>query len=242
MASPQLEQGYTRIANELLDALCKLKVSQNKFRIILFIIRNTYGYQRKEAPMSLSYIGTALNIKRHHVMDDLAELEEAKIITIQKHSGITPQVISLNKNYNEWVLPKQVTVPQTGNTTVPQTGNTTVTCTGNQIKKTLKKTLKKDILLIPSFFDDLWQAYPNKKGRNKISKKAYKEIEEAGEARMVKAIENLKEYMAKNTWYHPMYGSTFFNGGWHDYDNNNETTELDTQHAKECENEEESYQ
>jgi phage replication O-like protein O len=242
MASPQLENGYTKISNELLDAICKLNLSGNEFKILFFIIRQTYGYNHKEHELALSFISKAVNILPPHVSRALKKMSDLNVITIQAAHGIKPQIISLQKDYSKWVLPKTVTVTKNGNSSITKNGNSSITKNGNQRKKESKERINKDILLIPSFFDDLWQAYPNKKGRNKISKKAYKEIEEAGEARMVKAIENLKEYMAKNTWYHPMYGSTFFNGGWHDYDIENETAELDTQPAKECENEEESYQ
>ena len=44
MASPQLEDGFTRVANELLEALAKLKLCAYETKVLIFIIRKTYGW------------------------------------------------------------------------------------------------------------------------------------------------------------------------------------------------------
>ena len=50
----QLENGYTRIANTLLEYFSKAHIKSGiAFRIILWVIRNSYGYNRKET----EYIG-----------------------------------------------------------------------------------------------------------------------------------------------------------------------------------------
>ena len=47
MASPQIEDGYTKIANELLEAISKVNLSSYEFRVIMAIIRKTYGFNKK---------------------------------------------------------------------------------------------------------------------------------------------------------------------------------------------------
>ena len=47
MANPQLEDGYTEIANEILEALMRLHLSPNQWQVILCIIRKTYGFKKK---------------------------------------------------------------------------------------------------------------------------------------------------------------------------------------------------
>ncbi len=46
--SPQLEDGYTRIANELLEAIASAPMTLGQIRICLFLVRNTYGFGGKK--------------------------------------------------------------------------------------------------------------------------------------------------------------------------------------------------
>lgn len=47
MANPQIENGYTRIANELLEALLLANLSKRQLLVALAVIRQTYGFNRK---------------------------------------------------------------------------------------------------------------------------------------------------------------------------------------------------
>ena len=118
MASPQLENGYTRISNELLDAICKLNLSGNEFKILFFIIRQTYGYNHKEHELALSFISKGVNVLPPHVSRALKKMSDLNVITIQAAHGIKPQIISLQKDYTKWVLPKTVTVTKNGNSSI----------------------------------------------------------------------------------------------------------------------------
>lgn len=243
------QNNFTQIPNEMIEALYSLKISSRKFRILLFIIRQTLGYGHNEHKMSLGYIGKALDMRRHHVLKDLADLANDNIIKIQKNSGITPQIITLNKNCDEWVLPKQVTVTQIGNcysneeqsvtqtsnTTVTQIGNTTVTQMGNKINKESNKESNKDkkiknTLHIPDFFPLLLSTYPNKMNRDGVTADAFEEIEQAGKGTLLKAITNYKRYIEENKdWYHPMNAASFFNGRWKDFVEDDKTEDDKTE-------------
>ena len=69
------------------------------------------------------------------------------------------------------------------------------------------------------FFDRAWELFPNKKGKSAVSKKAMRELAEAGETVVIAAIENYKaEIQRKGTEEkYILHGSTFFNGRWRDY-------------------------
>lgn len=67
------------------------------------------------------------------------------------------------------------------------------------------------------FFENLWKNYPNKKGKNKVSKKALKEINLVGEEKMLKAIERYKKSIVGTDEKYIKHGSTFFNGDYVDY-------------------------
>ena len=153
MANPQLENGYTKIANELLEALFQLNISGREMRILFYILRRTYGFNCKKALISLSEISAATGIKRNHVQENLKRLLDRNVISIQANHGIKPQEISVVKDYEKWIytpvdnctkllFPNMGTVPENGNTTVPENGNTTVPEYGNYTYKENKENIK----------------------------------------------------------------------------------------------------
>ena len=56
MANPQLENGYTSIANEILDNLCKLSLNGTELKVVICIFRYTFGFRRKSHKLSASFI------------------------------------------------------------------------------------------------------------------------------------------------------------------------------------------
>lgn len=67
------------------------------------------------------------------------------------------------------------------------------------------------------FFEKIWKAYPNKRGKSGVSTKAKKELMKAGLDTVMKSIDNYKRL--KPSWANWLDGSTFFNGRWKDYVN-----------------------
>lgn len=88
---------------------------------------------------------------------------------------------------------------------------TTVSVTDNNIKKNNKDKE------IEEYFNNLWNLYPKKRGKDKVSKKSKREIFEVGFEEMKKAIERYKAEREFKDDQYTMYGSTFFNSGYKDY-------------------------
>src|SRR3990167_2744883 len=71
MASPQLENGYIKIANEIFDALIgTVTIPSEVRRIADFVLRKTYGFNKKEDLISLSQLALATRLKRPSVIKD----------------------------------------------------------------------------------------------------------------------------------------------------------------------------
>lgn len=73
-----------------------------------------------------------------------------------------------------------------------------------------------------SFFESAWQAYPNKKGKSAVTKKAKTAIQDLGEEAILRAVENYKQDVMNQrangfTSLAFMNGSTFFNGRYEDF-------------------------
>lgn len=105
--SPQLENGYTAIANELYEVIAKWRFSSYEYRILTFIIRKTYGWNKKSDWISLSQFVEGTGIRDVHVCRTINLLIKQNVITKggKKHQ---PEY-SVQKHYSDWEkLPKGV--------------------------------------------------------------------------------------------------------------------------------------
>lgn len=111
MKNPQLEDGFTRIANELFEAIIGFGFSQRQMAVLLAVLRKTYGYGKKEDDMSASQIGDLCNIKRNHVTETIGQLVNLNVLT--KKQGNYGLILGVNKSYKEWgsCSPKSGLVP-----------------------------------------------------------------------------------------------------------------------------------
>ena len=125
------KNGFMRVANEITEALINAPLSGREYKVLLFIMRQTYGYNRDEHGMSLAYIAENLNIGQKHISEILISLKEKKIIKCKKQNGNAPQVIGINKLLEEWQgIPekrdtrKKVSlkkgIPELGDTSIPE--------------------------------------------------------------------------------------------------------------------------
>lgn len=99
--SVQLENGYTRIANELLDVIVAYKTTAIEKDLILAIIRLTYGFNSKEAVISLSTLAEMTQYDRSNISRALTQLIGKNVIEVTSVERLGKKV-KLNKNYLEW--------------------------------------------------------------------------------------------------------------------------------------------
>ena len=135
---PQCEDGYTKLANELLDALCHTRIPGEPMQIFLTILRKTYGFGKKSDRIPLSQFVEATGITKTHVSRAIAKLAEMNIIAVTQNGNAVTQngngsiaTYEINKHYSTWnALPKKVTLPKKV-INVTQNGNA-VTQNGNK--------------------------------------------------------------------------------------------------------------
>lgn len=103
MADVQPENGFTRIANELLDELCKLRLNGSQWSIILAVWRSTYGWNKKSHRISLTFLENKTSMRKSQIKRELDSLIEMKIIKEYKKATFNePREIGFNKNYSEY--------------------------------------------------------------------------------------------------------------------------------------------
>jgi phage replication O-like protein O len=95
-----VEDGYTRIANELLEAILKQHFTQSEMSVLLAVIRKTYGYNKKEDDISASQIGKLIGTARENVTRTLNGLAAKNVIN--KRLGVSGSVIGIQKDYSQW--------------------------------------------------------------------------------------------------------------------------------------------
>ena len=127
VAVNEIKNCYTKIPNDMLEAMFRLDISGNEMRIFLYIIRRTYGFHRDSAEISLTEIASAVGRKKTHVSNARKKLEGMSIIERRSAQGSHPQMISVS----EKITHLSETVTENGNPTVTENGNPMVTENGN---------------------------------------------------------------------------------------------------------------
>ncbi|MGB5280132.1 MAG: replication protein [Arenicellales bacterium] len=103
MASPQLDNGHTRIADELLDAIIRHPLTKRQYKILLAIIRKTYGFGKIEDDISSSQLAKLTGLTSAHCRGTLLELEKLDIVVARR--GQYGKLMTLNKDYECWGVP-----------------------------------------------------------------------------------------------------------------------------------------
>ena len=100
-SGPQVEDGYVRIANELFEAILLKLNSYRNIKIVLAIVRKTYGYNKKEDDITVSQIAEITGIHRNNVGKALRELEEMRVINPVR-AGKHGMMLGINKHHTQW--------------------------------------------------------------------------------------------------------------------------------------------
>ncbi|MEQ3821599.1 replication protein, partial [Klebsiella pneumoniae] len=114
-----LDDGFTRIANELLEAVMHAGLSQHQLLVFMAVMRKTYGFNKKSDWVSNEQISVLTGILPHKCSAAKSALVKRGILTQ------TGRVIGINKAVSEWSsLPikgtekkpylKKVTLPESG--------------------------------------------------------------------------------------------------------------------------------
>lgn len=151
MANVQPEHGYTKIADEILVQMARIKLSPTQYRILFIVWRYTYGFNRKEHDLTLGFISTATGCDKRQLQRELKGLEERNIIHQKVINGVGRK-ISFNKNHDEWVgrtAIGEITIGETDNGetdkgSIGEIDNGTIGETDNQEIHSLKTILNTD--------------------------------------------------------------------------------------------------
>lgn len=100
MVSPQIENGYTKIANELLDAIVRCKLPGDEGQVFWTIIRKTYGFNKKMDRIALSQFNLATGLLKPNVCRALSNLIKKNMIIKSDKENLSSYRIQ--KDYTKW--------------------------------------------------------------------------------------------------------------------------------------------
>lgn len=104
MASPQKENGYTSISNELLEQIYRRRFSASQLKILLLVIRFTYGFNRKTATLSNTFIAAGTGMHEITVSKEVGTLLRDNVLKLYKKPSFhNSRVIGINKDYESWL-------------------------------------------------------------------------------------------------------------------------------------------
>ncbi|ECA3524561.1 replication protein [Salmonella enterica subsp. enterica serovar Telhashomer] len=123
-----LDDGFTRIANEILEAVMHAGLSQHQLLVFMAVMRKTYGFNKKSDWVSNEQLSELTGIPPHKCSSAKSALVKRGILTQ------TGRVIGINKTVSEWSsLPvkgtekkpylKKVNLPESGKKSLPESGN-----------------------------------------------------------------------------------------------------------------------
>ena len=205
MANPQKEKGYTAIANEIMEALCKTRVPGEARQVLDTVLRKTYGFNKKEDWISLSQFCLSTGMKKPSIIRATNKLFSMKLIN-KKVNGETV-MYSFNKNFDEWE---------------PLTKKITFTKKQTEINKKVNKSFTKKL---PTIVDNtkvdstkvkdyvLFSDYARKEIKLSITVKGQAEelLKAYGLNEMKKTIDRAKKYWVRG---HKKYRLFYYKKKW----------------------------
>jgi phage replication O-like protein O len=101
VANVQKENGFCPIANELMEALAYADLKAAEYRVLLYIIRLTYGWNRKKTILPAEQIAAGCALSANTVHLTIRSLRARNIIQTEGDNH-HPKTYSIQKDYEKW--------------------------------------------------------------------------------------------------------------------------------------------
>lgn len=163
-ACPQLENGFTRIANEIMEALAHIRIPGEARQVLDVILRKTYGFMKRSDQISLSQFHLATGMVKPSIVRAIRQLEAMNLIS-KNANGLHPEY-SFNKDYAAWKpLAKKLTVNKNANNRLQKSKKSLAKKLPT--KESIKRKYQKKCTIE---FERFWSAYPRKVARQEAEK------------------------------------------------------------------------
>lgn len=149
MADVQTEDGYTRLANELVEALARVNLTAYQQRVLWVIWRKTYGWNKKADSISRSQFIEITGMDSRNILRTIKELEKINVITVERNSTRTAKY-AFQKDFEKWRLVSNKTQGKrkqlVSNETPACVSTDAKTCVSTDTHKRKKENNKRNIV------------------------------------------------------------------------------------------------
>jgi phage replication O-like protein O len=120
-ADIQIEHGgYTRIHNGILEQLAYHDFTSREYACIIYLLRMTYGFSRKECQLSNNDFAKATNLERTAIIKTLRGLVERNVFAKDEGDPYHAATWSFNKYFEQWDAQTSVKTTTSDETTTSQ--------------------------------------------------------------------------------------------------------------------------
>lgn len=141
-----LEDGYTRIANDLFEAVMCADLTARQLKVVMAIIRKTYGFGKKLDRITNTQIAEMTGIHHTHVCKAKNEMIAMNIVISSGNK------IGINKDFTEWnfnISQVSETLAKSANKTLAKTANSHKPSQLNTKETTTKEKKESNTPLTP---------------------------------------------------------------------------------------------
>ena len=134
---------YTKMPNTIIDDCIMAGISDKAFKCLMFIMRQTVGFNRTSHTIATTQFQKYCGIKKDETVAKVVrELEQCKLITVERKKGCLNEYFLTLNQYHQMVLPpSKGTTTKWGYTTPIEQWYTPPT-KGGSIKEKLKENIK----------------------------------------------------------------------------------------------------
>lgn len=111
------EDGFMRVANELTDSLLMADLTARQLKVMLAIMRKTYGFNKPMDRLTNTQIAAMTGIHHTHICAAKRQLIERKFLIAD---GVR---IGVNKVVSEWISQDSLTLAKKANKTLAKSAN-----------------------------------------------------------------------------------------------------------------------
>ncbi|HAJ7096479.1 TPA: hypothetical protein HNO02_22190 [Escherichia coli] len=111
------EDGFMRVANEITDSLLMADLTVRQLKVMLAIMRKTYGFNKPMDRLTNTQIAAMTGIHHTHVCAAKRQLIERKFLIVD---GVK---IGVNKVVSQWISQDSLTLAKTANKTLAKSAN-----------------------------------------------------------------------------------------------------------------------
>lgn len=226
MANPQTENGFTKIADEIMDALIKIRIPGEARQILDVILRKTYGWNKTSDQIHLSQFEEMTGLVRPSICRAIRKLLQMNLITktgsaismFTKKGNDIAATYSFQKDHEEWctLAKKPTSINKNANVEhVDVNAKRTLAKTLTSISIDSSKEKEKEYgLFLSNGFNTFYGVYPKKVARTSAleawgqlwnEKKSKFHIGRLDEDQMIKIIDALEIQKTSEAWQDKKY-------------------------------------